>query len=586
MRVVCPSAHTGADNTYQSRRMAGSCCRSTNTARCANAPTRQPRQPPPPPVDATLTRIDYDLRIENDDRRRPRAADHRRPARRLDARADSRRPDGARRALDGQPVSLVEGPPPHVLLSRAGRVVLTLDIVVPLTVVRRHASRLRCRHRRRRSRASLLALPTQRRRPVGRRRLRRRARGDSRRKPVDVVRPAEPAADAVVETEGRRSPRRTAAAHARAGHRRWSGSAKTSAGRRGRARRSPAGRSRARSSLAIPPGLAVNQVNGATVGDWDGRQRHAARAAARSGRPRKHRSSFRATRARRATASSPCRSCACRPPSAKPAASPSMSSAPAKSPSAQARGLEPADPSELGDIVAGRESPSMIAFRLRPLAGSDAAIARVNVVRYTPQAVLIANVEEARYRALASEDGRLLVEARYAVRNNQRSFLKVDAAGRRRRCGARRSAGGRFVPASPKRDAVLLPLEKGRAGEEAPTFVVEIVVSAADRQRGSTRARRARAAGARSSGVAHRRRAASTRRAFASSCSRARFASKTIPVRSPRRFDAPRTRRHRAAATRHARTSGDAGDAACRRSSIASETKPADARSSARCRCT
>ena len=70
----------------------------------------------------------------------------------------------------------------------------------------------------------------------------------------------------------------------------------------------------------------------------------------------------------------------------------------------------------------------MIAFRLRPLAGSEPRSLAVNVVRYTPQAVLIANVEEARYRALASEDGRLLVEARYAVRNNQRSFLKVTHA--------------------------------------------------------------------------------------------------------------------------------------------------------------
>jgi hypothetical protein len=37
-------------------------------------------------------------------------------------------------------------------------------------------------------------------------------------------------------------------------------------------------------------------------------------------------------------------------------------------------------------------------------------------VRYTPQAVPVGNVEEARYRALAGEDGRLLVQARYAVR--------------------------------------------------------------------------------------------------------------------------------------------------------------------------
>ena len=34
--------------------------------------------------------------------------------------------------IDGQPVPLVEGPPAHVLLSRAGRVVLSLDISLPL----------------------------------------------------------------------------------------------------------------------------------------------------------------------------------------------------------------------------------------------------------------------------------------------------------------------------------------------------------------------------------------------------------------------------------------------------------------------
>src|SRR5688572_9600494 len=34
--------------------------------------------------------------------------------------------------LDGLPVSLIEGPPPHVLLSGTGRVAVTLDIVLPL----------------------------------------------------------------------------------------------------------------------------------------------------------------------------------------------------------------------------------------------------------------------------------------------------------------------------------------------------------------------------------------------------------------------------------------------------------------------
>ena len=114
----------------------------------------------------------------------------------------------------------------------------------------------------------------------------------------------------------------------------------------------------------------------------------------------------------------------------------------------------------------------------------------MTVVRYTPQAVLIANVEEARYRALASEDGRLLVEARYAVRNNQRSFLKVTLPAGSTVWSAK--VGGRPIrPGVAERDAVLLPLEKGRAGEEAPTFVVELVYLQRDRQRGSTRGGRA-----------------------------------------------------------------------------------------------
>src|ERR1700752_1027190 len=92
----------------------------------------QPPQPAAPPVDATLTRIDYDLRIENDT-----------VAGRALLTIDVLR-DGWTRVqipaglmvrdarLDGQPVSLVDGPPPHVLLSRAGRSILTLDVVIPL----------------------------------------------------------------------------------------------------------------------------------------------------------------------------------------------------------------------------------------------------------------------------------------------------------------------------------------------------------------------------------------------------------------------------------------------------------------------
>jgi hypothetical protein len=137
------------------------------------------------------------------------------------------------------------------------------------------------------------------------------------------------------------------------------------------------------------------------------------------------------------------------------------------------RGLDLTDVSELADVIAGRESPSMVAFRFRPASGADARSLNLSVKRYTPQAVLIANIEEARYRALAAEDGVLLVEAHYAVRNNQRSFLKVTLPPKATIWSA--SVAGKAVrPGIAEGDSVLLALEKGRAGEDAPTFVVRI----------------------------------------------------------------------------------------------------------------
>ena len=88
--------------------------------------------------------------------------------------------------------------------------------------------------------------------------------------------------------------------------------------------------------------------------------------------------------------------------------------------------------------------------------------------------MLVANVEEARYRTLVAEDGKLLVEARDAVRNNQRSFLKVVMPSGSTLWSA--DVAGRPVrPAMAEPGAILLPLEKGRAGDEAPTFVVGLV---------------------------------------------------------------------------------------------------------------
>jgi hypothetical protein len=140
----------------------------------------------------------------------------------------------------------------------------------------------------------------------------------------------------------------------------------------------------------------------------------------------------------------------------------------------QPRGLEPADASDLGDIVSGRESPSMVAFQFKPLSGSAPRALTVAVSRYSPQAVLVANVEEARYDALVGEDGKTLVRARYAVRNNQRTFLAVSLPSQSVLWSA--SLAGRPVrPGLSNGGGLLLPLQKGRSGEEAPTFVVEVV---------------------------------------------------------------------------------------------------------------
>jgi len=138
------------------------------------------------------------------------------------------------------------------------------------------------------------------------------------------------------------------------------------------------------------------------------------------------------------------------------------------------RGLEPADASDLGDIVAGHESPSMVAFEFTPLGGSAPRSLTVNLTRYTAQAVLVANVEEARYEALLGEDGKLLVRARYAVRNNQRSFLAITLPPQSVLWSAL-LAGRPIRPGVSSTGGLLLPLRKGRTNEEAPTFVVEIL---------------------------------------------------------------------------------------------------------------
>jgi hypothetical protein len=139
---------------------------------------------------------------------------------------------------------------------------------------------------------------------------------------------------------------------------------------------------------------------------------------------------------------------------------------------AKLQGLESVDAAELGPMVAGRESPSLAAFRWRTVAPVHAL--DIEVARYTQQAVLTANIEEARYRVLMTADGKTLVEARYAVRNNQRNFVRITLPPGTAVWSS--SLGGRPVrPGQAPDGSLLFPLAKTRAGDEAPLFPIEIV---------------------------------------------------------------------------------------------------------------
>src|SRR5271170_118519 len=140
----------------------------------------------------------------------------------------------------------------------------------------------------------------------------------------------------------------------------------------------------------------------------------------------------------------------------------------------KSEGLENADATDLGEIVSSRQSTSLSAFRYRAGDAKTARSLTVNVARYTPQAMLMANVAEARYNVLITNEGKLLVQARYAVRNNQRNFLKITLPHGATLWSA--SLAGRPVrPGQSPDGSVLLPLEKSHAGEDSPEFAVEIV---------------------------------------------------------------------------------------------------------------
>jgi hypothetical protein len=140
----------------------------------------------------------------------------------------------------------------------------------------------------------------------------------------------------------------------------------------------------------------------------------------------------------------------------------------------EARGLDPTDPGDLGDLLSGRLSPAIVAFRYRGDRPDAERGLAVTLTRYAPQDVLLAAVDEARYRALVSEDGKALVEGRLAVRNNQRSFLALTLP-----AGATLwsvAVDGRPVrPGTGPQGTVLVPLPKRRGGSDAARVIVGLM---------------------------------------------------------------------------------------------------------------
>jgi hypothetical protein len=137
-------------------------------------------------------------------------------------------------------------------------------------------------------------------------------------------------------------------------------------------------------------------------------------------------------------------------------------------------GLESADATDLGELVSNRQSPSLVAFRFRSGDAKSSRSLSVTVARYSQEAVLMANVEEARYQVLMSDEGKTLIQASYAIRNNQRNFLKITLPPGAVVWSASLS-GKPIRPGQAPDGSLLLPLEKARAGEDAPAFAAEFM---------------------------------------------------------------------------------------------------------------
>ena len=426
--------------------------------------------PPPVPLDGTLSRVEYDLRVDGESAmgRALLTVDVLR-----DGWARIPIPTGLRvtdARIDGDPVAVVAGTPPYVLLSKTGRAVVSLDVVIPLGAGAGTES---------------MGLPLSAASITKTALLLPRSNVDLSVDGGFVTEHNETAEESRWTVYGRPSEALKLSWKHRVDDRRSSLPLRARAGITEIVGFGEDASQVAASvhvevvqgvsqdiALALPAGLVINEVNGPTVADWqvaDGTLRVHLLEPVSTETTFVVNAEMRTAREGRLTV----------PIVRMPAAERESGGIAVDVVGAgeiverQASGIEPADPSELGEFVAARQSPSLIAFRFRPLAGADGRALSVTVMRYTPQAVLVANVEEARYRVLAAEE-RILIEARYAVRNNQRSFLKMSLPANATVWSANVD-GQPIRPGIGDDNAVLLPLGKGRSGEDAPTSAVTVV---------------------------------------------------------------------------------------------------------------
>ena len=225
--------------------------------------------------------------------------------------------------------------------------------------------------------------------------------------------------------------------------------------------------------VALPPGLLVNDVSGALVADWQARE---GRLEVRLLEPLEGEGAFTLSAEQRVAREGRLGVPLLRLPEAeRETGGVAVEVAGAgETSSPEPRGLDEADASDLGGPVSGRDAPSLVAFRYRPQAGQAPRALEIEVKRYNPEDVQVATVSEARHRVLLSEQGRRLVQSRWAVRNNQERFLAITLPPAATLWSA--AVAGR--PVRPGRDPnglLLLPLPKGRPGDEAPTSAVEVV---------------------------------------------------------------------------------------------------------------